>query len=137
MKDYVLEGKAYWSNIHEPDSEYFNPTYRLNLTISPEKSAKLASEGVKIQRLDYKTHDQYFFMLQKKACYGDIDYPAPAVYDKEGNKFELDDEIPNGHPVKVKFRIVKGKSYDSKVASLIAIKLLEDIPHEFDNVESF
>ncbi len=93
VKQKVLEGKAYWSNIHEPDSEYFNPTYRLNLTISPEKSAKLASEGVKIQRLDYKTHDQYFFMLQKKACYGDIDYPAPAVYDKEGNKFELDDRF--------------------------------------------
>ena len=137
MKYYVLEGKAYWSNIFEPDSQYFNPTYRLSLTTTPEKSAKLASEGIKIQRIDYGNHDQYLFMLQKKACYGDKDFPAPSVYDKEGNKFELEDEIPNGHPVKVKFSIVKGTMYDVTIASLMAIKLLEDIPHEFDNVESF
>ena len=137
MKDYVIKGSAYWSNIHTPESEYFNPTYRLTLCIPTDKSAKFASEGIRINSFGYKPYGLYSVTFQKKAAYGDKEFPAPPVYDMDGNKVELDDEIPNGHPVKVKFRIVNGTSYDSKVASLIAIKLLEDIPCEFDNVESF
>ena len=137
MKDYVLEGRAYWSNIYEPDSQYFNPTYRLLLTVPVEKSAKLASEGVKIQRFDYGSHDQYAVMLQKKAAYGDKNFPSPSVYNKDGERIELKDEIPNGHPVKVKFQLVSVARYDVTIASLIAIMLLEDIPHEFENVENY
>lgn len=137
MKDYVIVGTAYWSNIHTPESEYFNPTYRLTLCIPTDKSAKLASEGVRINSFGYKPYGLYSVTFQKKAAYGDQDFPGPPVYNKEGKRIDLDDELPNGLKVKVKFRISKGVGFDNTIAELVAIMLLEDIANEFDDVENY
>ena len=140
MSEYVVEGRAMWSHLVTPFDIFGNDSYQLYLNADDKTLLRFADKGVEVKSVKYTTGLEVFTVkVGTRATYGDKDLPAPPVYDKDKNPITLMQEIPNFHPVKVKFDIEKGKGFNISKNYLIlrAVMLLEDIPNEFENVESF
>ena len=140
MASYVVEGRAMWSHLLKPFDVFGNDCYQIYVNADDKTMLRFADKGVDVKSVKY-TNDLEVFTVKvgTRATYGDKDLPAPPVYDKDKNPITLTQEIPNFHPVKVKFEIEKGKGFNisKNYLSLKAVMLLEDIPHEFENVKSF
>ena len=140
MNSYVVEGKAMWSHLLTPFDTFGNDCYQIYINADDKTLLRFADKGVEVKSVKYTTGQEVFTVkVGTRASYGDKDLPAPPVYDKDKNPITLTQEIPNFHPVKVKFEIEKGKGFNISKNYLIlkAVMLLEDIPNEFENVESF
>ena len=141
MTGYVVEGKAMWSHLVTPFDIFGNDCYQIYINADDKTMLRFADKGVEVKsvKVHYRTWKSLQSRLELRASYGDKDLPAPPVYDKDKNPITLTQEIPNFHPVKVKFEIEKGKGFNISKNYLIlkAVMLLEDIPNEFENVESF
>ena len=135
---YTIDGYCYWSNLTKPNK--LSRKWDLHLNVSTEALDKFKEEGI-LPKLIKDEKDRAFFAVRfcKQQAYADLTYPSPPVYDKEDNRIDLLDEIPNGLRIKVKFEQWKGETQWGHInfMRLLAIKLLEDIPHEFDKVATW
>ena len=135
---YVVDGYCYWSNLTKPNK--LSRKWDLYLNVSPEALDKFKEEGI-TPKLIKDEKDRAFFAVRfcKQQAYADLTYPSPPIYDKEGERISLLEEIPNGLKIKVKFEQWTGMTEWGHInyMRLLAIKLLEDIPHEFDKVATW
>lgn len=140
MSSYLVEGRAMWSHLLTPFDTFGNDSYQIYINADDKTMLRFADKGVEVKSVKYTTDLEVFTVkVSIRASYGDKDLPAPPVYDKDKNPITMMQEIPNFHPVKVKFDIEQCKGFNISKNYLIlrAVMLLEDIPNEFDNVESF
>ena len=131
---FVVEGKAYWAFTHKP-YELAQENYQLMLAPNKETVAKFEKQGHRV--VDIKiNHDQTVkgVRIAKRRKYG-----QPHIYNKNQERIYMDEEIPNGTKVKVKFDDweVDNKYGHFKGLRLMAIMLLEDMPLPFDKVENY
>jgi len=137
MDSYVVEGRAMWSHLLTPFRDTFgNDFYQIYINADNMTMLRFADKGVDVKKEKYNNDFEVFTLkVATIASYGDKDLPVP-VYDKDKNPITLTQEIPNFHPVKVKFEIdvVKGFKISKSYLILQAVMLLEDIPHQFENV---
>ena len=135
---FVIEGYCYWSNLSKPNQ--LNRKWDLYLNVSPKALKKFKKASI-IPKLIKDEQDRAFFAVRfcKQQAYADITYPAPPIYDKEGKPMDLTDEIPNGTKIMVKFEQWTGQTEWGHInyMRLLAVKLLEDLPHEFDKVATW
>jgi len=132
--EYVVEGKAYWAFLKEAKQDA--RPYQLLVVPSDPVLQKYKDQG-------YRTND--FSVSSTETIEGiriakQHKYGAPPVYDKNQKRIYLDQEIPNGTKVKVKFdtwKVDDEKYGKIKGTRLLAVMLLEDLPLPFDRVESF
>ena len=131
---FVVQGKAYWAFTHKP-YELAQENYQLMLAPDAETVAKFEKQGHRV--VDIKiNHDQTVkgVRIAKRRKYG-----QPHIYNKNQERIYMDEEIPNGTAVKVKFDDweVDNKYGHFKGLRLMAIMLLEDMPLPFDKVENY
>ena len=122
---FVVEGKAYWAFTHKP-YELAQENYQLMLAPDAETVTKFEKQGHRV--VDIKiNHDQTVrgVRIAKRRKYG-----QPHIYNKNQERIYMDEEIPNGTKVKVKFDDweVDNKYGHFKGLRLMAIMLLEDMP---------
>ena len=131
---YVVEGKAYWAFLKEVEQD--TKPYQLLLVPSDPVFQKFKDQGYGTKDFSVSTTKKIEgIRIAKQHKYG-----APPVYDKNQKRIYLDQEIPNGTKVKVKFYSFKvdEKEYGyTQATMLVAVMLLEDLPLPFDQVESF
>jgi hypothetical protein len=131
---FVVQGKAYWAFTHKP-YELAQENYQLMLAPDAETVAKFEKQGHRV--VDIKiNHNQTVkgVRIAKRRKYG-----QPHIYNKNQERIYMDEEIPNGTKVKVKFDDweVDNKYGHFKGLRLMAIMLLEDMPLPFDKVENY
>lgn len=131
---FVVEGKAYWAFTYKP-YELAQENYQLMLAPDAETVAKFEKQGHRV--VDIKiNHDQTVkgVRIAKRRKYG-----QPHIYNKNQERIYMDEEIPNGTAVKVKFDDweVDNKYGHFKGLRLMAIMFLEDMPLPFDKVENY
>ncbi|MDC1487660.1 hypothetical protein N8224_03700 [Gammaproteobacteria bacterium] len=131
---FVVEGKAYWAFTHKP-YELAEENYQLMLAPDAKTVAKFEKLGHRV--VDIKiNHDQTVrgVRIAKRRKYG-----QPHIYNKNQERIYMDEEIPNGTKVKVKFDEweLDNKYGHFKGLRLMAIMLLEDMPLPFDKVENY
>jgi len=132
--EFVVEGKAYWAFLKEAKED--TKPYQVLVVPSDPVLQKYKDQG-------YRTND--FSVSSTKTIEGiriakQHKYGAPPVYDKNQKRIYLDQEIPNGTKVKVKFdtwKVDDEKYGKIKGTRLLAVMLLEDLPLPFDQVKSF
>ena len=132
--EFVVEGKAYWAFTHKP-YELAQENYQLMLAPNAETVAKFEKLGHRV--VDIKiTHDQTVrgVRIAKRRRYG-----QPNIYNKNQERIYMDEEIPNGTKVKVKFDDweLDNKYGHFKGLRLMAIMLMEDMSLPFDKVENY
>ena len=132
--EFVVEGKAYWAFTHKP-FKLAEENYQLMLAPDAETVAKFEKQGHRV--VDIKiNHDQTVkgVRIAKRRKYG-----QPHIYNKNQERIYMDEEIPNGTKVKVKFDDweVDNKYGHFKGLRLMAIMLLKDMPLPFDKVENY
>lgn len=140
MKDYVLDGRVLWSHLFQPDSMLGSPEYLMYFNTDESTLLRLAEEDIKVSSIKYQQDKRMFCVkISSPAYYADNELAPPPIFDKDKNPIVLNQELPNFHKVKVKFSIHKGQGiyFGKKKLTLKAVMLLEDLPHPFDNVESF
>ena len=131
---FVVEGKAYWAFTHKP-YELAQENYQLMLALDAETMARFEERGHKLQDIKIN-HDKVLkgVRIAKRKQYG-----KPPIYDKNQDRIFLDEEIPNGTKVKVKFKEweLDNKYGQFKGLQLLAIMLMEELPLPFDKVENY
>mgnify|MGYP003992191203 FL=1 len=131
---FVVEGKAYWAFTHKP-YELAQENYQLMLAPDAETVAKFEKLGHRVKDIKIN-HDQTVrgVRIAKRRRYG-----QPHIYNKNQERIYMDEEIPNGTKVKVKFDEweMDNKYGQFKGLRLMAIMLMEDMPLPFDKVENY
>ena len=132
--EFVVEGKAYWAFTHKP-FKLAEENYQLMLAPDAETVAKFEKLGHRVKDIKIN-HDQTVrgVRIAKRRRYG-----QPHIYNKNQERIYMDEEIPNGTKVKVKFDDweLDNKYGHFKGLRLMAIMLLEDMPLPFDKVENY
>ena len=119
----ILEGKAYWCNLKEPNKLY--GYYGLLITINKSKYIKFQKEGYAVR----DTKHGYCLNVRTKPKKG----YKPILVDRKENDLKMFGEIPNGSNVKIRI-----EPYDTKHLygtykgfTLIAVMLLDEVPKLF------
>jgi hypothetical protein len=119
----ILEGKAYWCNLKEPNKFY--GYYGLLTTINKSKYLKFKKEGYAVRDTEWG----YCLNIRTKPKEG----YKPILVNRKEKKLQLVGEIPNGSNVKVKL-----ESFDTnhfygtyKGFTLITVMLLDKVPKLF------
>ena len=119
----ILEGKAYWCNLKEPNKFY--GYYGLLLTLNKTKYLQLKKEGYQVKDTEWG----YCLNIKTKPKEG----YKPILVNRKEKKLKMFGEIPNGSNVKVKL-----ESFDTKHLygtykgfKLIAVMLLDEVPKLF------
>ena len=132
--EFVVEGKAYWAFTHKP-FELADQNYQVMLVPDAETMARFEDRGQRVQDIKIN-HDKTLkgVRIAKRRQYG-----KPHIYDRNQDRIFMDEEIPNGTKVKVKFDEweIDHNDRQFKGLRLIAIMLMEDMPLPFDKVESY
>ncbi|MDB3947966.1 hypothetical protein N9386_01930 [Gammaproteobacteria bacterium] len=132
--EFIVEGKAYWAFTKKP-YEVADHNYQVMLVPDAETMTKFEERGHRVQDIKIN-HDKVLkgVRIAKRKEYG-----APPIHDKNQDQIFLDEEIPNGTRVKVKFDEweMDNQWGQFKGLRLIAIMLMEDLPLPFDKVESY
>ena len=132
--EFVVEGKAYWAFTYKP-YEVADQNYQVMLVPDTKTMARFEERGHKLQDIKIN-HDKVLkgVRIAKRKQYG-----KPPIYDKNQDRIFLDEEIPNGTKVKVKFKEweLDNKYGQFKGLQLLAIMLMEDLPLPFDKVENY
>ena len=134
MKENVMEGKAFWCKLYEPDIE-FNPRWSLRLVPSQIEQQRFKKFGYKMQMEQINNQDfgLSVYMYRKVKHMDDV-LERPQLFDKNKNTLELFEELQNGFNVMVKYNEWETISGDNKIykgIDLIAVILLDDEPKLF------
>ena len=98
-KDDILEGKAYWCWLYEPDTK-FVPQWSLWLV--PDESSQLffSTVGYKTRMEQVEGKDVGIAILINRRS---ENAKRPLLFDKDKKPLQLYKELPNGSNVKVKY----------------------------------
>ena len=134
MDGNVIEGKAFWSWLHEPNISS-NPEWSLRIVPSEIEQQRFKKAGYKMQmeQLDNKDFGMSFFIRRKVKHMDDV-LERPLLFDKDKNKLELFEKLPNGSNVMVKYNeweSVLPNNKSIKGIDLIAVMLLDKTPSLF------
>ena len=134
MKENVMEGKAFWCKLYEPDIK-FNPRWSLRLVPSQIDQQRFKKSGYKMQMEQINNQDfgLSVYMYRKVKHMDDV-LERPQLFDKNKNTLELFEELQNGFNVMVKYNEWETISGDNKIykgIDLIAVILLDDEPKLF------
>ena len=119
----ILEGKAYWCNLREPNKLY--GYYGLLITINKSKYLKFKKEGFAVRDTEWG----YCLNIRTKPKEG----YKPILVDRKEKKLKMFGDIPNGSNVKVRFDTFETKHlYGTyKGTTLIAVMYLDEVPKLF------
>ena len=134
MDGNVIEGKAFWSWLHEPNISS-NPEWSLRIVPSEIEQQRFKKAGYKMQmeQIDNKDFGMSFFIRRKVKHMDDV-LERPLLFDKDKNKLELFEKLPNGSNVMVKYNeweSVLSNNKSIKGIDLIAVMLLDKTPSLF------
>jgi len=131
----VVEGKAFWCFLNEPNIQ-FEPQWSLRLVGSEleQRIFEHGGFGMRMEQLDGKDVGLSVLMKRKVKSMDDV-LKKPILLDKNQNRLELFEELPNGSNVKVKYkRWERTHPFEDKVVKgidLIAVMLLDETPTIF------
>jgi len=134
MDGNVIEGKAFWSWLHEPNISS-NPEWSLRIVPSEIEQQRFKKAGYKMQmeQIDNKDFGLSFFIRRKVKHMDDV-LERPLLFDKDKNKLELFEKLPNGSNVMVKYNeweSVLPNNKSIRGIDLIAVMLLDKTPSLF------
>jgi len=134
MDGNVIEGKAFWSWLHEPNISS-NPEWSLRIVPSEIEQQRFKKAGYKMQmeQIDNKDFGLSFFIRRKVKHMDDV-LERPLLFDKDKNKLELFEKLPNGSNVMVKYNEWESVLPNNKSVrgiDLIAVMLLDKTPSLF------
>ena len=134
MDGNVIEGKAFWSWLHEPNISS-NPEWSLRIVPSEIEQQRFKKAGYKMQmeQIDNKDFGMSFFIRRKVKHMDDV-LERPLLFDKDKNKLELFEKLPNGSNVMVKYNEWESVLPNNKSVrgiDLIAVMLLDKTPSLF------
>ena len=134
MDGNVIEGKAFWSWLHEPNISS-NPEWSLRIVPSEIEQQRFKKAGykMKMEQIDNKDFGMSFFIRRKVKHMDDV-LERPLLFDKDKNKLELFEKLPNGSNVMVKYNeweSVLPNNKSIKGIDLIAVMLLDKTPSLF------
>ncbi len=134
MDGNVIEGKAFWSWIHEPNISS-NPEWSLRIVPSEIEQQRFKKAGYKMQMEQINNKDfGLSIFIRRKVKHMDDVLERPLLFDKDKKKLELFERLPNGSNVMVKYNewestLPNNKSI--KGIDLIAVMLLDETPSLF------
>ena len=136
MDGNVIEGKAFWSWLHEPNISS-NPEWSLRIVPSEIEQQRFKKAGYKMQmeQIDNKDFGLSFFIRRKVKHMDDV-LERPLLFDKDKNKLELFEKLPNGSNVMVKYNeweSVLPNNKSIRGIDLIAVMLVDKTPSLFSN----
>jgi hypothetical protein len=116
----VLEGKAYWCNLKEPNKFY--GYYGLLLTLNKTKYLQLKKEGYQVKDTEWG----YCLNIKTKPKEG----YKPILVNRKEKKLKMFGEIANGSNVKVRLEPweTDNRYGHFKGFTLIAVMLLDEVP---------
>ena len=119
----ILEGKAYWCNLKEPNKFY--GYYGLLLTLNKTKYLQLKKEGYQVKDTEWG----YCLNIKTKPREG----YKPILVNRKEKKLKLFGDIPNGSHVKVRLEPWETDSRYGhfKGFTLIAVMYLDEVPKLF------
>ena len=134
MDGNVIEGKAFWSWIHEPNISS-NPEWSLRIVPSEIEQQRFKKAGYKMQmeQINNKDYGLSIFIRRKVKHMDDV-LERPLLFDKDKKKLELFEKLPNGSNVMVKYNEWESTLSNNKSIKgidLIAVMLLDETPSLF------
>ena len=134
MNGNLIEGKAFWSWLHEPNISS-NPEWSLRIVPSEIEQQRFKKAGYKMQmeQIDNKDFGLSIFIRRKVKHMDDV-LERPLLFDKDKKKLELFESLPNGSNVMVKYHeweSVLPNNKSIKGIDLIAVMLLDKTPSLF------
>ena len=134
MDGNVIEGKAFWSWIHEPNISS-NPEWSLRIVPSEIEQQRFKKAGYKMQmeQIDNKDFGLSIFIRRNVKHMDDV-LERPLLFDKDKKKLELFERLLNGSNVMVKYNeweSVLPNNKSIKGIDLIALMLLDETPSLF------
>ena len=134
MDGNVIEGKAFWNWLHEPNISS-NPEWSLRIVPSEIEQQRFKKAGYKMQmeQIDNKDFGLSIFIRRKVKHMDDV-LERPLLFDKDKKKLELFESLPNGSNVMVKYNeweSVLPNNKSIKGIDLIAVMLLDNTPSLF------
>ena len=119
----VLEGKAYWCHLKEPNKYY--GYYGFLLTLNKTKYLQFKKEGYQVKDTEWG----YCLNIKTKPKEG----YAPIVVNRKEKKLKIFGDIPNGSNVKVRLEPWETDSRYGhfKGFTLIAVMYLDEVPKLF------
>ena len=134
MDGNVIEGKAFWSWIHEPNISS-NPEWSLRIVPSEIEQQRFKKAGYKMQMEQINNKDfGLSIFIRRKVKHMDDVLERPLLFDKDKKKLELFERLPNGSNVMVKYHeweSVLPNNKSIKGIDLIAVMLLDETPSLF------
>jgi hypothetical protein len=134
MDGNVIEGKAFWSWIHEPNISS-NPEWSLRIVPSEIEQQRFKKAGYKMQMEQINNKDfGLSIFIRRKVKHMDDVLERPLLFDKDKKKLELFEKLPNGSNVMVKYNeweSVLPNNKSIKGIDLIAVMLLDETPSLF------
>ncbi len=134
MNGNVIEGKAFWSWLHEPNISS-NPEWSLRIVPSEIEQPRFKKAGYKMQMEQIDNNDfGLSFLIRRKVKHMDDVLERPLLFDKDKKKLELFERLPNGSNVMVKYNeweSVLPNNKSIKGIDLIAVMLLDETPSLF------
>jgi hypothetical protein len=134
MDGNVIEGKAFWSWIHEPNISS-NPEWSLRIVPSEIEQQRFKKAGYKMQMEQINNKDfGLSIFIRRKVKHMDDVLERPLLFDKDKKKLELFESLPNGSNVMVKYNeweSVLPNNKSIKGIDLIAVMLLDETPSLF------
>ena len=134
MDGNVIEGKAFWSWIHEPNISS-NPEWSLRIVPSEIEQQRFKKAGYKMQMEQINNKDfGLSIFIRRKVKHMDDVLERPLLFDKDKKKLELFESLPNGSNVMVKYHeweSVLPNNKSIKGIDLIAVMLLDKTPSLF------
>ena len=134
MDGNVIEGKAFWSWIHEPNISS-NPEWSLRIVPSEIEQQRFKKAGYKMQMEQINNKDfGLSIFIRRKVKHMDDVLERPLLFDKDKKKLELFERLPNGSNVMVKYNeweSVLPNNKSIKEIDLIAVMLLDETPSLF------
>ena len=119
----ILEGKAYWCNLKEPNK--FFDYYGLLLSLNKSSYLKFKKQGYKVKDTEWG----YCLDIKTKPKEG----YKPILVNRKEKKLKIFGEIPNGSNVKVKLEPWETENTYGyfKGFRLIAVMYLDEVPKLF------
>ncbi len=134
MDGNIIEGKAFWSWLHEPNISS-NPEWSLRIVPSEIEQQRFKKAGYKMQMEQINNKDfGLSIFIRRKVKHMDDVLERPLLFDKDKKKLELFERLPNGSNVMVKYNeweSVLPNNKPIKGIDLIAVMLLDKTPSLF------
>ena len=137
MSEKIIEGKAYYCYLNQPDIRS-NPEWSLQLVPSQIEQQRFKKYGYDMNMITIdKENLGLSVYMRRKVKHMDDVLERPMLFDKNRKRLELFDELPNGSNVMIKYNEWEGINKITnklhKGLDLIAVILLDESPNLFKN----